>query len=122
MSDINSCSTSLQQALTHIKQVQTDMLEVNKSAMLDIANSLSENIDEHILEAIQHQDIISQQFSATISMMENMNNIFSDYLSGDSIDFIALQKKIEDVVKEAKDQQDRFSGKLAHVIEDIEFF
>ena len=125
---------SIDELLTHIKEVQLDVVELSNESLMKMSSFIEKNgleIDEDIVTALQYQDIITQQLTATIDAIESMKKsleIFShayksdEGLANESI--AKLKEKLNLTLQEAKDKKSRFSGKSAEssVDDEIEFF
>ena len=125
--------TSVNELLSHIKEVELDTIQMSQDSMLMISNFMEKNnieLDEEATKALQYQDIISQQLSATIDAIDSVQKsieIFENaYASDEKIANDSLEKmrtKLTKAVSTAKERRDAFSGKLGHEDEDeIEFF
>jgi len=125
--------SALYELLDHIKEVEKQTIELSRSSTLKLSNFIEEKgieVDENVADALQYQDIISQQLSATIDAINYVQGnlkLFETTLNNDenivnqSID--KLHDKLQKTLAQAKEKQDAFSGKLAHAEEDeIEFF
>ena len=126
--------TSIIEILNHIKEVEGDVIELSRDSMMSISNFLSKNsveLDESVIEALQHQDIISQQLSATIEAIGSVEKNINIYLHAlredtgiisDGLD--KLHNKLSKSLDEAKSKKDAFSGKSldSSAQEEIEFF
>lgn len=124
---------SLYELLEHIKQVEKDTISLSKEAQIRLSSFIeSQNIElnDEVAEALQYQDIVSQQLSATIEAIEAVQEnlqIFARTLEeGDtSADENAgrLQTKLSAVLEEARAKKEAFSGHIKNNDEDeIEFF
>jgi len=125
---------SIDELLTHIKEVQLDVIELSNESLMKMSSFMEKNgleIDDDISTALQYQDIITQQLTATIDAIESMKKsleIFShayksdEGLANESI--AKLKEKLNLTLQEAKDKKSRFSGKFAESSADdeIEFF
>jgi len=125
---------SIDELLTHIKEVQLDVIELSSESLMKMSSFMEKNsleIDEDISTALQYQDIITQQLQATINAIDSMKtslDIFShayksdEGLANESI--AKLKEKLNTTLQEAKDKKSRFSGKFAesHADDEIEFF
>ncbi|SFV65838.1 hypothetical protein MNB_SM-4-1027 [hydrothermal vent metagenome] len=125
---------SIDELLSHIKGVQVDVIELSSESLMKMSNFMEKNnleIDEEISTALQYQDIITQQLTASIEAIESMKksiDIFShaykndEGLAEESIS--NLQAKLSITLAEAKDKKSRFSGKFSasDVEDEIEFF
>jgi len=125
---------SIDELLTHIKDVQLDVIELSGESLMKMSSFMEKNsleIDDDISTALQYQDIITQQLSATIEAIESMQksiDIFSHaYKNDESLaeeSVVKLKAKLEATLQDAKDKKSRFSGKSSelNVEEEIEFF
>ena len=125
--------TSINDLLLHIKEVELDSIQMSRDSMIMLDEFLEKNnieLDDTAVQALQYQDIISQQLTATIDAIDSVqksikifeNAYHSDEkIASDSLD--KLNVKLENAILKAKDRRDAFSGKLGHENEDeIEFF
>ena len=125
---------SVDELLSHIKDVQLDVIELSKESLLKMSAFLEKNeleIDDDIATALQYQDIMTQQLTATIDAIESMKksiDIFSHaYKSDEGLaqeSMLKLKEKLNATLQDAQDKKSRFSGKFSeeNVDEDIEFF
>jgi len=126
---------SVDNLLEHIKEVQENVIGLSSDSLLKMSSYIEKNqleIDDDMSTALQFQDIITQQLSATIEAIDSMRtsiNIFShayeedENMVKDSIS--KLQDKLNSTLEDAKDKKNRFSGKTAQDNADndeIEFF
>ena len=126
--------TSINDLLSHIKQVEEETIQMSQDSMIMLSTFIEKNsieLDESAAKALQYQDIISQQLSATIEAIDNVKkaiNIFENAYDTDekiangSIE--QLYTKLSNTLQKARDRRDAFSGKLGHKDEndEIEFF
>lgn len=126
---------SVNELLSHIKDVQQDVISMSGESMLMVSAFIEKNsleVDNDVATALQYQDIISQQLSATI---ETINSVqmsierFSHSFAADESLVVDSMKKLQDklgiALGEAKDKKSRFAGKLAasgEETQEIEFF
>ena len=134
MSNTEKILTSMLEILKHIKEVEGDVVELSKDSMMNISNFLSKSnieLDGKVIEALQHQDIISQQLSATteaIDSVEKNINVYLHALREDtgiiSNGLDKLHNKLSKSLDEAKSKKSAFSGKSldSSAQEEIEFF
>lgn len=120
--------------LSHIKEVQMDIIELSNESLLSMSSYIEKNnleIDENIATALQYQDIITQQLNASIEAIDSMKSSierFSHaYKSDENLaeqSMVKLQEKLSTTLQEAKDKKSRFSGKFAqdNTEDEIEFF
>ncbi len=124
---------SVNELLSHIKEVELDTIQMSKDSIMMLSEFIEKNnidLDESALQALQYQDIISQQLSATIDAIDSVQNsiaIFENaYASDEKTANDSLDKmcsKLSAAVTIAKEKRDAFSGKLGHSNEEeIEFF
>ena len=125
---------SMDELLTHIKEVQLDVIELSNESLMKMSSFIERNsleIDDDISTALQYQDIITQQLNASVEAIESMQksiDVFSHAYKNDeslveeSVD--KLKAKLEATLQDAKDKKSRFSGKSleSNREEDIEFF
>ncbi len=126
---------SVDELLTHIKDVQTDVISLSNDSLLKMSSFIEKNsleIDEDITTALQYQDIITQQLNATSEAIDSIKNsieVFSHAFESDE-NLVAssmqkLQDKLSITLQEAKDKKERFSGRCtqdATDADEIEFF
>ena len=125
---------SLNELLEHIKQVEQDTITISKEAQLKIAAFIERSgveIDDEAAEALQYQDIVSQQLSATIEaidlVQQNLqvfaHNFAEDEKMTDSSAAL-LRKKLDGVLETAQAKREAFSGHIKDTSDEheIEFF
>lgn len=125
---------SLNNLLEHIKQVERDTINISKEAQLKLSSFMERNkidIDDEAAEALQYQDIVSQQLSATIEAIELVQQnlqMFSHSFSEDekiADDSVRkLRTKMNTVLEDAKAKKEAFSGHVKKKTDEheIEFF
>lgn len=125
---------SVEELLAHIKEVQLDVMELSSESLMKMSSFMERNsleIDEDISTALQYQDIITQQLTATNEAIDSMKksiDIFSHAFKSDeglaNESIAKLKEKLNTTLQDAKDKKSRFSGKVAndHVDDEIEFF
>lgn len=126
---------SLYELLDHIKQVEKETISLSKEAQMKLSRFIEKQkieLDDEAIEALQYQDIISQQLSATVEAIEVVQKnlqIFAhtfkhdEKLADESV--AKLHIKLSDVLEEARAKKEAFSGhsKKSSTDEDeIEFF
>ncbi len=125
---------SLHELLEHIKQVEQDTINISKEAQMKLSTFMENKnieLDDDAAEALQYQDIVSQQLSATIEAIELVQKnllMFShtfkadEKIADDSI--VKLRSKMNTVLKEARAKKEAFSGHLKSQSDEneIEFF
>lgn len=125
--------SAIKELLEHIKEVQQDTIKLSQDSTMMLSRFIEESkveIDDNAATALQYQDIISQQLTATIEAIDSTEksiNIFENAYQSDEIvatnSLEKLQKKLNLTLDDAKRKRDAFSGKLTHKQEDeIEFF
>jgi len=125
---------SLYELLEHIKEVEQDTINLSKEAQMKLSTFIEKKnieLDDDAAEALQYQDIVSQQLSATIEAIELVQQnlqMFShtfktdEKIADDSI--VKLRAKMNTVLDEARAKKEAFSGHLKSQTDesDIEFF
>ena len=98
---------TLQRALEHIKEVQTNVTALNLKSMTLLGEAIFETdveIGEDGFVALQHQDILTQQLSATNELIEMISKHINE--SSDE----ELEKNISAALEVAKAKKEAFSG------------
>ena len=125
---------SLDSLLAHFQEVQQDVSALSGESLLKMSSYIEKNnleIDDDISSALQYQDIITQQLTATIEAIQSMREDITIYVKTEEDTQDSRQKSIEKLqeklnitLAEAKDKKNRFSGQtLANeVCDEIEFF
>jgi len=125
--------SAIKELLEHIKEVQQDTIKLSQDSTMMLSRFIEDakiELDDNAATALQYQDIISQQLTATIEAIDSTEksiNIFESAYQSDEIvatsSLEKLQKKLTKTLEDAKIKRDAFSGKLTHDKEDeIEFF
>lgn len=126
--------TSIDDLLTHIKDVQEDVISLSNESLMKMSGFIERNnleIDDDITTSLQYQDIITQQLTATIEVIDSMKKsieLFSHaYKSDESLaeqSLVKLSEKLSVALEDAKDKKSRFSGKATenNTDNEIEFF
>jgi len=126
--------TTLNGLLEHIKTVERETIVLTQEAQLRIVRFIEKNkmqVDDETLEAMQYQDIIAQQLSATIEAIESAQEhmqyfihafAHDDQTAAQSIE--KMQGKLTNALEKAKEKHSAFSGKVNREDDDdgIEFF
>jgi hypothetical protein len=129
----NNMLSSISELLTHIKEVEEDIIRMSQDSILALSDFIEKNsieLDENAAKSLQYQDIISQQLRATIDAIDSVQKsikIFENaYQSDEKIANDSVKKlnaKLSKTLSMAKDRRDAFSGKLgSEDQEEIEFF
>ncbi|MDQ7043973.1 MAG: hypothetical protein Q9M34_10660 [Sulfurimonas sp.] len=125
---------AMDELLSHIKEVQADVIELSNESLMKMSSFMEKNkleIDEEISTALQYQDIISQQLSASIEAIDSVKksiDVYSErYKDGEGLtqeSIGKLQEELRVTLADAKDKKSRFLGKLSESNEEdeIEFF
>jgi len=126
--------TTLNGLLEHIKTVERETIVLTQEAQLRIVRFIEKNkmsVDDETLEAMQYQDIIAQQLSATIqaieSAQEHMQYFIHAFTNDDQIAAQSIEKmqsKLSSALDKAKEKHSAFSGKVNREDDEdgIEFF
>jgi len=107
--------------LDHIKSVERETINLTQEAQLRLIRFIEKNaltLDDETLDAMQYQDIIAQQLSATIEAIESVQ----DAIAAQSIE--KMPGKLTEVLERAKEKHSAFSGKVHRDGDEdsIEFF
>jgi predicted adenine nucleotide alpha hydrolase (AANH) superfamily ATPase len=121
---------TLKQLLDHVKMVETEAMELSKDSQMRITAFIEKHNlhpDDETLEAMQYQDIISQQLSATVEAIEGMQEYLDHFnvalKTEDEKGVEAAVEKLEHALARAKEKHSGFGGKMHHGDDDgIEFF
>ena len=126
--------SSLDELLEHIKEVEQETITLSKESQMKFSSFIERNnieLDDEAIEAMQYQDIISQQLSATIeainvvqvNLKEFAHNFIEDEKKLDSSASM-LKGKLDKVLEDAKNKKDAFSGHVKDKDDkhEIEFF
>ena len=127
--------SSVNELLSHIKDVEKDTISLSQDSMMMLSSFIEKNgieLDENAAKALQYQDIISQQLSASIDAIESVQNsinIFENaYHSDEKIASDSLNKlvaKLDKALSLARTKREAFSGNVHSNKEneqEIEFF
>lgn len=126
--------TTLNGLLEHIKTVERETIVLTQEAQLRMVRFIEKNkmpVDDETLEAMQYQDIIAQQLSATIeaieSAQEHMQYFIHAFSQDDQIAAQSIEKmqgKLTNALEKAKEKHSAFSGKVNREDDEdgIEFF
>jgi len=114
--------SSINELLTHLKEVEQDTIKMSQDSMMMLSEFMEKNsieLDESAAQALQYQDIISQQLSSSIEAIQSVQTsieIFENaYESDEKIVSDSLDKlnmKLKSTLEIAKDRREAFSGKL----------
>ncbi len=126
---------SVDNLLEHIEEVQKDVTHLSSESLLKMCAFIENGnieVNDDIAAALQYQDIITQQLSATIEAINSMRvsiKRFSHAFSNDETlaqdSMSKLHDKLNKTLAEAKDKKSRFSGKILDsedAVDTIEFF
>ena len=125
---------SLNELLEHIKQVEQDTINISKEAQMKLSSFMEKNnmeLDDEAAEALQYQDIVSQQLTATIEAIElvqkNLQMFAHSFKEDERIaddTVVKLRGKMETVLQQARAKKDAFSGNVKDKSDEheIEFF
>ena len=127
---------TVNQLLEHIKEVEQQTMELTNKSQMSITSFIEKNglqLDDETVEAMQYQDIISQQLSATIEAIENVQkgllHFEHAFKEDEAIAVESLEKmniKLNSALRQAKEKHTAFSGKIGQANDSgddgIEFF
>jgi len=118
--------------LEHIKAVENETIKLTKESQMLMVRFIENNglkLDDETLEAMQYQDIISQQLSATIEAIESAQQHLKQFNRSINEDDATTVKniqmmhdKLNTALERAKEKHSAFGGKLHHEDDGIEFF
>jgi len=118
--------------LEHIKAVESEIIELTKESQMRIVRFIEKKglkLDDESLEAMQYQDIISQQLTATIEAIESAQHHLKHFSEAMEEDDAIMMQNIQEMhgrlniaLERAKERHSAFSGKLQNEDEGIEFF
>lgn len=124
---------SIVEILRHIKEVEGDVRQKSKESMLKIESFFVDGgvaPSSQVVEAMQYQDIMSQQLSATIEAIEAIERSIAMYthsfkhdteLLGENLQ--NLNDKLKKSLETAKTKKESFGGKASdESVQEIEFF
>ena len=125
---------SLNELLEHIKQVEKDTINISMEAQMKLSAFMEKKnieLDDDAAEALQYQDIVSQQLSATIEAIELVQKNLQMFahmfrqdekIADESVD--KLRIKMNAVLDDAKAKKEAFSGHIKDKSDEheIEFF
>lgn len=114
--------SSMISILKHIQEVDSNisaLIQKSTQTFVDelMKHSIDHTLNQEIIEAVQVQDIISQQFSAVSDALEAMQNNLDIYLHAMRTDQAILDQSLKKLhtkmvvsLKEAKDKYSAFAG------------
>jgi len=125
---------SVDELLGHISTVEEDVGSFTYDAFMAVQKYISDNnlvVDDELTMALQSQDVIAQQLSATMDAIKSCREGISDfeaYLTTDvekaKKDLDAITSKFQDAITKAKDRRSAYLGRM-HSQDDgdeVEFF
>lgn len=120
---------TLDRLLGHIIEVETEMIALSGESHRRITQWIRENglnVSDTALEALQYQDILSQQLGATIEAIEGIRIHLGEIAcasasEGSDTAFESMDAKLAEVLGKAQEKREAFSGRSEHE-EEIEFF
>lgn len=124
---------TLDRLLGHVIEVETEMIALSGESHRRISEWMQNagaKVSDDVMEAMQYQDILSQQLSATIEAVESIRAHLSQMFdcsvknSAEVIEVIeSIDAKLVEVLEKAEHKRQAFGGKVHHdVDEGIEFF
>lgn len=119
--------------LSHIKEVQLDVIENSHSCNQTISTFISNKsieVDDETMAALQYQDILSQQLNAVVESIDailvNIQSFKHMYTEDSKLiveNIDKLNDKVNKVLDEAKRKREAFKGNsLDEESGDVEFF
>lgn len=123
---------TLDPLLKHLIEVESEMITLSAKAHRTIAEWIRETnlqASDEVLEAMQYQDILSQQLGATIEAIGRIRELSSQSTDTEyEADLITMEKiglmdtKLVEILEKAQQKRAAFSGKSDPDEEGIEFF
>ena len=125
---------SIDNLLEHLEEVQNDVISLSNDSLLKMSGYIEKHnieVDEDIATALQYQDIITQQLTASVEAIESMRvsiKRFSHAFNNDESLAQESMKKLQDklniTLADAKEKKNRFAGKTSdnEASDEIEFF
>ncbi len=125
--------SSIHTLLEHIQEVEQEIVELSQSSTLifsELIEKHSLELDEDVSQALQRQDMISQQLSATIDAIEEAKKSIEKSHNTMEDDAIPLNSALEEldealqkILLNAKEKKEAFSGNFhSQNDNEIEFF
>lgn len=123
---------TLDPLLKHLIEVESEMITLSAKAHRTIAEWIRAThleVSDEVLEAMQYQDILSQQLGATIEAIGRLRELSSQNSDTEhQADLITMEKiglmdtKLVEILEKAQQKRAAFSGKSDPDDEGIEFF
>ncbi len=116
---------TLDRLLEHVVEVESEMISLSAQAHRRISEWIGASgaeITDEVLEALQYQDILSQQLGATIEAIEGVRELLSQ--NGEDAEALAgIDAKLFGILETARSKHAAFSGRVHQDDgEGIEFF
>lgn len=119
---------TLDPLLKHLIEVESEMITLSAKAHRTIAEWIRETnlqASDEVLEAMQYQDILSQQLGATIEAIGRIRELSAQSTEADLITMEKIglmDTKLVEILEKAQQKRAAFSGKSDPDDEGIEFF
>ena len=119
---------ALDRLLEHVIGVEREMIELSAASHRTISgwiNGSGTPIPDEVLEALQYQDILSQQLGATIEAIEKVREHLGQVAgtAGDGDDILLdADAKLLGILETAQSKHAAFRGRDGNDTEAIEFF
>jgi len=125
---------SIDELLNHISVVEQDVGVFTYDAFMAMQKYIKDNnliVDDELALALQSQDVIAQQLSATLDAINGFRDgieHFEAYLSTDvekvKHDIDAITKKFDDTTAKAREKREAYLGRMHNQDKDdeVEFF
>lgn len=123
---------ALDQFLKHLIDVESEMIDLSNRSHQNIAAWIENaklEASEEVLQAMQYQDILSQQLGATIEAIGSIREFLSKNVDSRTEEDLKAVSEIEqmdakliDVLEKAQEKRAAFSGKSGVSDDEIEFF
>ncbi len=125
--------SSISHLLEHIQEIEKEIIELSEKSTMVFSELIEQNsieIDEQITQALQRQDMISQQLNATVDAIEEAKRSMQKCQEGMQNDALSVERELEEldralqnILVNAKEKKEAYSGHF-HSQDDneIEFF
>jgi len=134
MSRMKNLFNSIDELLNHISVVEQDVGTFTYDAFMVVQKYISDNnleVSDELALALQSQDVIAQQLSATMDAINGFRDgisHFEAYLATDiekvKHDIDEITKKFDDATAKAVERREAYMGRMQNKNEDdeVEFF
>ncbi len=125
--------SSMSHLLEHIQEIEKEIIELSEKSTMVFSELIEQNsieIDEQITQALQRQDMISQQLNATVDAIEEAKRSMQKCQEGMQNDALSVERELEEldralqnILANAKEKKEAYSGHFhSQNDNEIEFF